>query len=151
MIRPLTSRYPQGNRLSASGRRFRCERLTCVCVLSLYLPLSATAIAQSAPPPSATVATSQPLRKGTVQSPPRPGITRWWQSIGLGILLLVILATSVCAILVFSRRFKEYLKSESREPTPSDDVWPMHKLTNREDSDHAADENDSNDSPSDAG
>ena len=53
--------------------------------------------------------------------------------------MLVILVASVSAIIVFSRRFAKYLRPESTEPTPSDDVWTMHKLTNSQDPNHDSD------------
>lgn len=106
-----------------------------VSALTLFMLLSATVVAQSGSPPTDTEVTSQP-----VPSRPQPHLARWWQSIGWGVLLLVILVASVSAIVVFSRRYTTYLRPESREPTPSDDVWAMHKLTESQDPDHETDE-----------
>ncbi len=103
--------------------------------LALFMLLSAIAVAQSGSAPTNSEATSQP-----VLSRPQPHLARWWQSIGWGMLLLIILTASASAIVVFSRRFRKYLRPESREPTPSGDVWTMHKLTDWEDPAHETDE-----------
>lgn len=114
-----------------------------VSALTLFMLLSATVVAQSGSAPTDVAVTSQPVR-----SRPQPHLARWWQSIGWGVLLLVILVASASAIVVFSRRYRKYLRPESREPTPSDDVWAMHKLTGWEDTDHATDEDENTDTPS---
>ena len=108
--------------------------------------LSATTVAQSKPPSTTDAAASQPAHND-----PQLELARWWQSFGWGLLLLTIFAAAASAIIVFSRRYGKYLQSESREPTPSDDVWSMHKLEDWDDSDQHDDEDEDTGPPPNAG
>ena len=135
MIRSRASRPLTEGRCGTSNRRCRRGHRMIGGALTLFMLLSATAVAQSGPPPTDADVTSQ-----SVRSRPEPHLARWWQSIGWGILLLVILVASASAVVVFSRRYGKYLRSESRKPTPIDDVWTMHKLTDSQDPDRETDE-----------
>lgn len=56
-----------------------------------------------------------------------PRTQRWWFTMGWGLLILVTFFTGATAIIIFSRRFRDFLRSESATPTPSEDLWAMHK------------------------
>ncbi len=46
---------------------------------------------------------------------------------GWGLTLLIAFLFAAIAIVVFSRRFLGLLTREKSAPTPSEDVWAMHK------------------------
>ncbi|MCG8407342.1 MAG: hypothetical protein MI923_19260 [Phycisphaerales bacterium] len=70
-------------------------------------------------------------RPATMNDDPR--VRAWWQVMGWGLLLIVIAITCSAAIIIFSRRFKKYLTGGASTPTPSDDVWAMHRLPEERD------------------
>lgn len=54
---------------------------------------------------------------------------RWVRVFSLTLIIVVVLVFAWLVIVVFSRRFRAYLAPPPRPPpTPSDDVWAMHKL-----------------------
>ena len=55
-------------------------------------------------------------------------VLRWSQTMFWSMVLLLVLAASATAIVVFSRRFKAYLTRDRPPATPSEDVWSMHRL-----------------------
>ena len=77
--------------------------------------------------PDAGEATSQPSSMRDDQR-----MRRWRRTMLLGLLLLVVLAVASVAIIRFSRNYRRYLLQDPRTPTPSDDVWKMHKLPEEE-------------------
>jgi len=83
------------------------------------------------------IAATQPAK-----TKPPLKLIRWWQSIGWGVFLLVILTASAGAIIVFSRRFRAFLTRQAGPPTPSNDVWSMHKLPDEADANHRRDQDD---------
>ncbi|MBX3396438.1 MAG: hypothetical protein KF841_13830 [Phycisphaerae bacterium] len=54
-------------------------------------------------------------------------VQHWWFTMGWGFLILVTFFAGATAIIVFSRRFRTLLRSEAAPPTPSEDLWAMHK------------------------
>lgn len=42
--------------------------------------------------------------------------------------LVLVFAVSVLAFVRWSRRYRRYLLHKSHEPTPSSDVWAMHRV-----------------------
>lgn len=77
--------------------------------------------------PDAGEASSQP---SSIRDDQR--MRRWRRTMLLGLLLLVVLAVASVAIIRFSRNYRRYLLKDPRTPTPSDDVWKMHKLPEEE-------------------
>ena len=55
--------------------------------------------------------------------------------------LLVVLVLSVVAFLRISRSYRRHLLRSPPEPTPTSDVWQMHKVPNMPDQSDQADEN----------
>lgn len=53
-------------------------------------------------------------------------LQRWWFTMGWGLVLIVVFLAGAGAIVVFSRRFRDYLKPNASSPTPNEDVWAMH-------------------------
>jgi hypothetical protein len=68
-------------------------------------------------------AASAPARKKT-----DPRVARWIRTLYWSLVLIVILLFAAIAIVVFSRRYRAYLLRGRQKPTPSDDIWAMHKL-----------------------
>lgn len=58
---------------------------------------------------------------------------RWRRTMLLGLVLLLVFAAGSYAIIRFSRNYRRYLLREPPKPTPTDDVWKMHKLPEEED------------------
>jgi hypothetical protein len=84
------------------------------------LILFATFLAQPAPSSSATT------RAATLRDDPR--YRRWQNAMTWGLVILITFVTAAAAIVVFSRRFRRWIGREKKKPTPSEDVWAMHKL-----------------------
>lgn len=56
-------------------------------------------------------------------------LLRWRQTFFWGIVLLIVFMISAGVIIRFSIRYRRYLLSGKKEkPTPTEDVWKMHKL-----------------------
>lgn len=72
----------------------------------------------STTPPAAT----QPAAKKI-----DPRVLYWSRALFLSLILFVIFTFAALAIIVFSRRYRATLARGQRPPTPSDDVWAMHK------------------------
>jgi hypothetical protein len=111
-------------------------RAVVVGILSLRAPDS---IAQ----PPATPATPAPVASApavgpSAQSPSptsRPAklmqdrrVKRWAKAFSWTAVILLVFAFGAAAIVVFSRRFRDYLIRPSRKPTEYVDVWKLHKL-----------------------
>ncbi|HVP11770.1 MAG TPA: hypothetical protein VMV94_11355 [Phycisphaerae bacterium] len=90
----------------------------------------------SAPPASAPVVTEGQAAEGQPSSvTSRPAklmqdrrVKRWMKAFAWSTVLLLIFAFGAIALVVFSRRFKDYLIRPARKPTEYVDVWQMHKL-----------------------
>lgn len=57
-----------------------------------------------------------------------PRMIRWQQSVFWAALLLILFLMATWALSRFSARFRTYLLREKGPPTPSDDLWAMHRL-----------------------
>lgn len=55
-------------------------------------------------------------------------LLRWRQTFFWGIVLLIIFLISAGVIIRFSLRYRKYLLSGKSAPTPTEDVWKMHKV-----------------------
>ena len=54
-------------------------------------------------------------------------VMRWSSVFFLGVLLLLIFLVAAGVIIHFSRRYRQYLLRQKSTPTPSEDVWAMHR------------------------
>jgi hypothetical protein len=56
-------------------------------------------------------------------------LLRWRQTFFWGVVLLIVFMISAGVIIRFSIRYRRYLLSGKKaKPTPTEDVWKMHKL-----------------------
>lgn len=56
-------------------------------------------------------------------------LLRWRQTFFWGVVLLIVFVISAGVIIRFSIRYRRYLLSGRKaRPTPTEDVWKMHKL-----------------------
>ncbi len=56
-------------------------------------------------------------------------LLRWRQTFFWGVVLLIVFLISAVVIIRFSIRYRRYLLSGKKaRPTPTEDVWKMHKL-----------------------
>jgi hypothetical protein len=56
-------------------------------------------------------------------------LLRWRQTFFWGVVLLIVFMISAGVIIRFSIRYRRYLLSGKKSrPTPTEDVWKMHKL-----------------------
>ena len=63
---------------------------------------------------------------GDIKNDPR--VKRWRLSLMYGALLLVIFITAAAAIIVFSRRWRQWVRGGRKTgPTDAADVWAMHQ------------------------
>lgn len=53
---------------------------------------------------------------------------RWRQTFFWAAVLVLIFFISVWVVIRFTLRYRAYLFREKTPPTPSDDVWKMHRL-----------------------
>jgi hypothetical protein len=60
-------------------------------------------------------------------------LLHWRQVFFWAGVLLFIFFTSAWVIIRFSKRYRSYLLRERPPPTPSEDVWRMHRLPDDED------------------
>jgi hypothetical protein len=109
------------------------------CVFSLP---SADAVAQSAPSTAPTAPASNPsfARSDDGTAPfrsatSRPAklmqdrrVKRWAKVFSWTVVLLLIFAFGAIALVIFSRRFKDYIIRPAEKPTQYVDVWQLHKL-----------------------
>ncbi len=64
---------------------------------------------------------------GDIKNDPR--VKRWRLSLMYGALLLVIFITAAVAIIVFSRRWRQWIRGGRKTgPTDAADVWAMHQM-----------------------
>lgn len=70
--------------------------------------------------------------KGADESPVRQqarrDAQRLRQALALLIILILIFTIATLVIVRFSKRYRAYLMDRKAPPTPSDDVWAMHRL-----------------------
>lgn len=57
-----------------------------------------------------------------------PRMIRWQQTIFWSAVVLLVFLIAAWAILRFSVRFRSYVLRDKSPPTPSDDVWSMHRV-----------------------
>ncbi len=58
-----------------------------------------------------------------------PRLLRWWHTMFWTLIILVVFVSGAIAIIVFSRRYRQYLSQTTRhEKTEFVDVWKMHKV-----------------------
>lgn len=98
-----------------------------------------TVAQQAETPPPASPTTSSPsvapshsaddfdYPPGTVRT------VRSRQALFWSLILVLIFVIASIAIIRFSVRYRQYLLRKTRPPTPSEDVWQMHKLPREDD------------------
>lgn len=75
---------------------------------------------------SFTQVDSADSNSGDIKNDPR--VRRWRLSLMYGALLLVIFITAAAAIIVFSRRWRQWVRGGRKTgPTDAADVWAMHQ------------------------
>lgn len=66
-----------------------------------------------------------------LQSDPR--VVMWRSALFWGVIIFFVFLVAALAIVRFSERYRRYLAGRTNPPTPSEDVWKMHKLPKDED------------------
>ena len=98
-----------------------------LCAIALDSPLAVGQTAADGVAPAASNgddAASQP-----VSTRRETDLLRWRQTFFWGVVLLIVFVISAAVIIRFSIRYRRYLLSGKKaRPTPTEDVWKMHKL-----------------------
>lgn len=105
---------------------------------STLLPLVFLVFLSVVAPTSAGVPTTTAvpaIQPASIQDDPR--IRAWGRVMLWGIVLVLIFLVGMTAIIIFSRRYMDYLNRTPHEPTSTDDVWSMHRLPSGIDSDES--------------
>jgi hypothetical protein len=55
-------------------------------------------------------------------------LMKWREMLLWGVVILIVLVVGVGALVRFSRGYKTFLVRGGAKPTPSEDVWSMHRL-----------------------
>lgn len=106
----------------------RCRGWIVLPLMLVFLHLilmAGVAMADSqGPGPGNEAAASQPAT-----TPDQQALGRTLRNVLYILLVLVVLfAVSSYAFILWSRRYKRWLLRHPTQPTPHQDVWPMHKL-----------------------
>jgi len=59
---------------------------------------------------------------------PGERLVLWRSTLFWGLFILMIFVVAALAIVRFSVRYRRYLSDRRTKPTPTEDVWKMHKL-----------------------
>ena len=111
--------------------------IVCVFVTPSSLPAQTPNGPRKAPSATARAedsrTASQPSEEARAAPPSArqktdPRVARWVRALFWSVVLLVVLIFAAIAIVVFSRRYRRYLLRGRQAPTPSDDLWTMHRL-----------------------
>jgi len=94
----------------------------CLVTLVLFLSVSVPVQGDGGSGFTATTAT----RPASVRDDPR--VQSWGRAMVWGVVLVLVFIVGTWAIIVFTRRYLQFLNRESSEPTAVDDVWSMHRL-----------------------
>lgn len=100
-------------------------------VVSAFLVLlnaGQTAMAQQAPSGESATAVDADSEPAPVSTRRQTELLRWRQTFFWGVVLLIIFLISAGVIIRFSLRYRKYLLSGKSAPTPTEDVWKMHKV-----------------------
>jgi beta-lactamase regulating signal transducer with metallopeptidase domain len=84
-------------------------------------------------PPSSSAQTSQTIQTSQhdaseTDQPPAARLMKWREMLVWGMVLLIVLVVAVGALVRFSRAYKSFIVRGGSKPTPSEDVWSMHRL-----------------------
>lgn len=88
-------------------------------VSATVLALWFSSVAAAVPPASSNPAASNLAHD--------PRMVMWRQTFLWAVVILIIFVAAVAAIIRFTQRFRSLILTGPSEPTPSDDVWAMHK------------------------
>ncbi|MFQ5502440.1 MAG: hypothetical protein ACE5EQ_09095 [Phycisphaerae bacterium] len=92
-----------------------------LATLILFLSVSVPVPGDISTP--AAVSATQPT---AIRDDPR--VQSWGRAMVWGGVLVLVFIVGTWAIIVFTRRYLQFLNRESSEPTPVVDVWSMHRL-----------------------
>lgn len=84
--------------------------------------------AQATPDIAATAPADAVTKPPAASLEDDPRMAHWRLVFFWSLVILLIFLVAALVIVRFSERYKAYLLRKRRPPTPSDDVWKMHKL-----------------------
>ena len=113
------------NASSRAGAGLNCLQVSRLTHFSIQrLSLNAVHLAQAA---------SVASESNDIKDDPR--IKRWRITLLYGAILLIVFITAATAIIVFSRRWRQWIRGGRKAgPTNADDVWAMHHLPDADES-----------------